>query len=36
MKNEIHIGDVLYEPSIMYKRVSGGLYFRIARRLGRS
>lgn len=21
MKNEIHIGDVLYEPSIMYKRV---------------
>ena len=21
MKNEIHIGDVLYEPSVMYKRV---------------
>ena len=20
-KNEIHIGDVLYEPSVMYKRV---------------
>lgn len=21
MKNEIHIGDVMYEPSIMYRRV---------------
>lgn len=21
MKNEIHIGDVMYEPSVMYKRV---------------